>query len=152
MEEALVVDALGHNVKSMFRVSFTEDHVDYKPAEVELRTLAYPFGRCISFSSPPSPYHLSSLYVGFNNTAFQMSNITSDKVRVFFMEKVNLLHIYPNELEMFGDTGRAGDDILNNKKMFLPVPGPEPSVCSPPAAGLTETRTVRTLTTASQLV
>ena len=106
LEDVLVVDAQGHNLKSsMFWLGrFTEDHVDFVPSEVNVRTLAFPFGRCLSFSSPPSPTHLSSLYVAFNNTAFQMSNITSDKVRVFYMDKVNSVQVYPNELEMMGDS------------------------------------------------
>ena len=104
LDDILVVDSQGHNVNSsMLWNSFTEDHVDFVPAEMKLRTLALPFGRCVSFSFPSTPRNLSSLHIGFSHTAFQKSNIRSDKVRVFFMDKVNSVQVYPNELEMIGD-------------------------------------------------
>ena len=55
----------------------------------ETCSVSYPFGRCISIS-PPNQNNLSTLRLGFNKTVIQLTNITSDKVRVFFMDKVTL--------------------------------------------------------------
>ena len=58
LEEAHVVETQGLNVKSsMFMISFEEDHVAQVQVEMKVRTLAFPFGRCLSFSSPTSPNH-----------------------------------------------------------------------------------------------
>ena len=44
LEEVLVVDSQILNKRNSFlRAWFTEDHVDVVPAEIKLRTLAYPF-------------------------------------------------------------------------------------------------------------
>ena len=101
LEEILVVD---NEVNSFIWVWFTEDRVDLlPPGEVKMRTLTYPYGRCVSIRSPPSPKNMNTLKVGFNKTAFSVSKITSDRVRVFFMDTANSLRLYPNYVEMTGD-------------------------------------------------
>ena len=101
LEEALVIKNQIFNVKSFLGARYTEDHVSYVGAEMRLRTLAYPFGRCISIS-PPSQNNLSSLHIAFNKPAFMVSNITTNRVNVFLMDKVNSLRLYPSDLEMMG--------------------------------------------------
>ena len=82
-----------------------------------MRTLAYPIGRCISITCPLAYNHLNTLYVGFNKTAFHFFKITSDKVRVLFMDKVNSLRLYPNYLEMTGE--RIGMSISGQKSSTI---------------------------------
>ena len=108
LEEALLVDGQLLLAKSLLSANFSDDHVDHIPAEMKLKKIAYPFGRCISFSMPPSQNDLSSLYISFNKTAFHFSKMLSDKVRVFFMDKANSIQIYPNHLEMMGDPIKIG--------------------------------------------
>ena len=102
LEEALVLKSQILNETPFLWAKYTEDHITLIPAEMKLRTLAYPFGRCISIS-PPTQNNLSSLHIPFSRPAFLASNITTDAVRLFFMDKVNSLRLYPSDLEMVGD-------------------------------------------------
>ena len=103
LEDVLVAKSYLLNESNFVEAYFTENFDSWVQAEVNMRILAYPIGRCISISSPPSPRHLNTLYVGFNQTAFQFSKITSDKVRALFMDKTDSLLLYPNDLEMMGE-------------------------------------------------
>ena len=102
LEEVLVVKSHILNETSFLSARYTEDHVSYLPAEMKLRILVFPFGRCIPISPPISQDNLSSLHISFNKPALQISNISTNEVKVFFMDKVNSLRLYPSDLEMMG--------------------------------------------------
>ena len=64
LEDVLLVDSQLLHAKSLLSANYSDDHVDFVPAEMKLRTIAYPFGRCIwssdklfgkraYFSNPP---------------------------------------------------------------------------------------------------
>ena len=83
---------------------YKEEHIDHVPAKVKPKTLAYPYGRCMSITPPPpqkntSYKDLNSLYLKLNDNPY----FRNKTLRVFFMEQVNSLQLYPNEMEMIGD-------------------------------------------------
>ena len=98
LEEALTPESRFLNDSTLVGALFTGDHVKYIAGESNLRTLAYPFGLCRSFT-PPHETNLSSIHIGLNTSAFQ----NSSKVTIFLMDKTNSLRMYPKELEMLGD-------------------------------------------------
>ena len=104
LEEALTVDG---KFRSFFsEIFFAEDQVlRKKPADTEFRTLAYPDGRCLSIIPPGGNSNnssgLNTLMIHVNKTAVEDGNITN--LRVYFMDKVNSVRIYPNDMEMRGD-------------------------------------------------
>ena len=79
LEEVLATKGQLLNESTFVQAYFTEDYDNWVPAEVKMRTLAYPIGRCLSISYPPSHKNLHTLYVGFNKTAFHFSKVTSDQ-------------------------------------------------------------------------
>ena len=98
MEEALAPESHFFNDSTLAGAFYTGDHVNYIAGESNLRTLAYPFGRCKSFI-PPQEANMSSIHIGLSTSAFQ----NSSKVTIFLMDETNSLRMYPKDLEMLGD-------------------------------------------------
>ena len=102
LEEALIVD---HHFNSLFTdIYYTKDGVSGRiDAETEFRTLSFPLGRCIVILPPNDSPHknLNSLAIWVNKTEVDVRNVS--RLLVFFMDRVNSVGIYPNDLEMLGD-------------------------------------------------
>ena len=87
--------------------------------KVELRTLAYPFGRCFSIS-PPSPqrsdtlYNWLSLHFNFKGNVFK--KYKGLKIMLYFMDKTNSLQIYPDENDIAGYPLKFELEKIFNKK------------------------------------
>lgn len=106
LEESLTfgskfINDKGALVRSLY---YKEEHVEKVPAKkVKARTLAYPYGRCMSISPPPqrntSHSNLNSLYLKLHDNPL----FRNKTLRVFFMDQANSLQLYPNEMEMVGD-------------------------------------------------
>ena len=102
LEEALTVDK---DFRFVFMsISFRKDHVTRVSADTKFRTLVYLYGRCLSISLPGESSNITgidSLEIVMNKTVLEMRNIT--KLEVYFMDPVNSVLIYPNEMETRGD-------------------------------------------------
>ena len=103
LEDVLVAKIQHLNQSTFVEAYYTEDYDSWVSVEVKMRILAYPLGRCISISSPPSHNNLNTLSVSLNKTAFNFFKVTAYKIRVMFMDKANSLRLYPNNLDMMGD-------------------------------------------------
>ena len=88
---------------------------------VKPRILAYPYGRCMSISLPSqknSSYtKLNSLYLSLNNDHPILGN---KSLRIFFMDQVNSLQLYPDEMEMTGDPLKVKIDSHPGKHRTKP--------------------------------
>ena len=104
LEETLRVNII---FRSLFHsIFFAKDYVSNRvKADTEFRKLVYPHGRCLSIIPPGESLNntrLNSLTIVVNNTAVvEMGKIT--RLKVYFMDKVNSVRIYPNDMEMKGD-------------------------------------------------
>ena len=107
LEEALVVKS--HFAKNTTFITFAkykDEYSQFFQAEVKLRSLSLPYGRCLSISPPIVEGNISTLfntlYLMFNETIFkQYNDITA---RIYMMGKTNALNIYPDETTMAGDS------------------------------------------------
>ena len=94
---------LNHPEKLFYESHFTAENVEQVPAEFEPKMLAYPYGRCLALrpaaQNATNHKKLNSLRLRLNDDAF----LQNKTMRIFLMEKVNGLQIYPNEMEMTGD-------------------------------------------------
>ena len=97
----------GDNFQSLLSyASFRRDNVDYVGANIELKTLAYPHGRCLSFSPPNESLNstrINSLVIVLNGSAVEKLNFKSFKLWVYFMDRSSSLQIYPDEMEILED-------------------------------------------------
>ena len=103
IEEAFIVD---NQFRSIFiGIYFSKDSVYGRfDAETEFRTLSFPMGRCLLILPPKeSTYHksLNTLDIWVNKTVVNERNVS--KLVVYFMDSVNSVGVYPNDLEMLGD-------------------------------------------------
>ena len=103
MEESFIVDK---EFSSLFiAIYFSKDSVYGRfDAETEFRTLSFPIGRCLLILPPKeSKYHksLNTLDIWVNKTVVEKGKVR--KLIVYFMDRVNSVGIYPNDLEMLGD-------------------------------------------------
>ena len=106
-ERSLVID--DHLVKD--RRPFTTTGYYYSglangtASKIGQRTLAYPHGRCITFSPSATrekTYPSQNLfYLRFNDSSLITSNITT--LKIFFMDKTSSHGLYPEDTEMVGD-------------------------------------------------
>ena len=89
--------------KSQIKAGFTDADLNGNWSEIIVRDLAYPYGRCLSFS--PSFEGQGAvrnvLYLRLNDSALLSSNIFNmKKIRLYFIDKVNSARIYPNNEEV----------------------------------------------------
>ena len=104
LEEALRVNmkfrSLFHSI--FFAKYYVSNRVD---ADTEFRKLVYPRGRCLSIIPPEKSLNdtkFNSLTIVVNSTAVvELGKIT--RLKVYFMDKVNSVRIYPNDMEMKRD-------------------------------------------------
>ena len=98
LEDALFVK---ENTKLITSAAwFSTKNPNLQHVKIELKTLAYPYGRCFSISPPnSSSVKTNTLELHINETA--IINRKHD-LKVFLMDKTNSLHIYPDENEYKG--------------------------------------------------
>ena len=79
--------------------------VNGKASKIGVRTLAYPHGRCITFSPSATQTKTSPsqnlFYLRFNDSSLITSNITT--LKLFFIDKASSLMLYPEVTQMVGD-------------------------------------------------
>ena len=115
-----VLSAGRHFQSLMSSASFRQDNTDYVGAEIEVRTFAYPQGRCLSFSPPKKSLNstrINSLVIVLNETTVEKLNFKSFKLWVYFMDRSSSLQIYPDEMENLGDPVRM--DMFYEKPPFI---------------------------------
>ena len=89
--------------RELIKVSgYTNNNIEFANISVDLRILAFPYGRCLSIHPPTSgaiqpPVRLR---IEFKEEAIVEKNTTS--VRLFLLEKTNSLRLYPEDHEMVG--------------------------------------------------
>ena len=98
LEDVLAAESRFLNDSTLIKGKSTKDYTNFMAAESKIRTLAYPFGRCKSFT-PPFQEDMSSIVIVFNDTVF----VNSSKIVIFLMDKTDSLRLYPNPMEMTGD-------------------------------------------------
>ena len=88
---------------------YSEDHRRYLRPKMELRTLFYPYGRCIVLSPPATLKEdlvkLNSLTINFDVDAIKKLNQTSVTlwIRIYLMDKANSAGLCPQDFDMLGD-------------------------------------------------
>ena len=111
----------GMNFQSLLSyATFRRDNVDYVGADIKLRTLSYPYGRCLFISPPEESFNstrINSLILVLNHTMVGNLNVKSFKLLVYFMDRSSSLQIYPDEMEMLGDPVRM--KISSEEPPFL---------------------------------
>ena len=101
LEDALRVDK---NFRSKFDIFYRKADFDTEvKANVRYRTLAYPHGRCLSISPTlANDTDIKSLSIVIKDVV-GIQSITSLSLRVYFMDRINSVRIYPNDMEMTGE-------------------------------------------------
>ena len=105
LDEILIFDThfINDEGELVWSLYYKEEHAEKVRVKVKPRILAYPYGRCLSIS-PPS--QKNSSYAKLNSLYLSLRDIPilgNTSLRIFFMDQVNSLQLYPNELEMTGD-------------------------------------------------
>ena len=105
LEDVLILDKTlsGENTatvngKNFVKVEgYTNNNIDFTRPIIALRILLFPYGRCLSIGPPKkdiiAPVRLK---IQFEDDAIQ--NVSA--VRIFFMDKTNSLHLYPDDSEV----------------------------------------------------
>ena len=117
LEEVLLDGTAFHSL--LRYVNFRRDNVDYVGADIDFKTLAFPYGRCISISPPKETlksWRINSLAIVLNETAVEDLNFKSFKLWVYFMDKATSLQTYPDEMEMLGDPVKM--DLFSEEPPF----------------------------------
>ena len=124
LEEALTVKSEHLNeTRFITRAAYYAENLNqFLLSEVQLRTLAHPFGRCFIINLP-SAYERSMsdtvifLVLKFNATVVE--NYKDVLIRMYFMDKTNSLKIYPDEHDIVGNplTIRIAE-LLNKKSTY----------------------------------
>ena len=109
LEDVLVLDknlsreriATVQGEKLIKVTGYTNNDIDFSDPVLALRTLAFPYGRCLSVSPPKERIRVPiRLMIEFDEGAILHQNVFS--VRIFFMDNTNSLRLYPDEMEMTG--------------------------------------------------
>ena len=105
LDEILTFDSRFINDRGelVWSLYYKEEHVEKVPVKVKPRILAYPYGRCMCISPPSSK---NSSYAKLNSLYLSLKDIPvlrNKSLRIFFMDDVNSLQLYPDEMEMTGD-------------------------------------------------
>ena len=109
LEEALIVKSQHINdTMHMFikQAGYKTENLNYVPVEVELRTLAFPYGRCFNISPPTLQKNTSDTIFNTLSLRFDANILTNDEhfiIKIYFMDKTNSLKIYPDEKDMAGN-------------------------------------------------
>ena len=106
LQEALLITDFNKSKLISSNGYSTNDFAVIKLSKHSIRTLTYPFGRCVSFD-PTSQNNWDSqtpnyVFIIFNNSAFESMNIPFDSLRIFFMDKTNSPRLYPDRMAMIG--------------------------------------------------
>ena len=121
LEEALTVKSEHLNeTRFITRAAYYAENLNqFLLSEVQLRTLAHPFGRCFIINLPPTYERSMSdtvifLVLKFNATVVE--NYKDVLIRMYFMDKTNSLKIYPDEHDIVGNPLKIRIAELLNKK------------------------------------
>ena len=106
LEEAFIVqNEDSQNTKFIKRSEFKTISQDYIEAGINLRTLAWPFGRCFSVRLPSFQGNMGSvvnqLVLHFNDSVF--NRYADTQVKLYFMDQTSSIKVYPDENDMAGD-------------------------------------------------
>ena len=107
LEEALIIKHEHINeVKFITWAFYTDDSGDGLQAKVNLRSLAWPYGRCFSISLPDLQENenteKNTLYLKFDESVFK--SYKDINIKMYFMERTNSLNIHPDQSSMTGDS------------------------------------------------
>ena len=111
LEDALFVK---ENTKLITSAAwFSTKNPNQQHVKIELKTLAYPYGRCFSISPPKSSsVKTNTLELHINETVLNRKH----DLKVFLMDKTNSLHIYPDENEYKGSLPKINLPEDSSKK------------------------------------
>ena len=107
LEEALIVKNQHlNNTKFIEHAVYFDYEANTLMAKVDLRILAYPYGRCFSISPPPlqrnaSDKIINRLNLKINGKVFKKYENIS--IGIYFMDRTNSLKIYPDEDDLLGN-------------------------------------------------
>ena len=119
LEEALIVKQKHiKDAKFIIRALYTADtKSDGLQAQVSLRSLAWPYGRCFSISLPDlqeaGNTEKNTLSLKFNESLFK--SYEDINIKMYFMERTNSLDIHPDQSSMTGDSLTV---LLNRFRTF----------------------------------
>ena len=120
LEEALVVkQKYIKDAKFITRAFYIADSwkSDSLKAEVNLRSLAWPYGRCFSISLPDlqeaENTEKNTLYLKFDESVFK--SYKDINIKMYFMERTNSLNIHPDQSSMTGDSSTV---LMNRFRTF----------------------------------
>ena len=99
------------------QIHYRTEHSGRVPVVVKPRILAYPYGRCMSIS-PPSQ-NITSDTVPNSLSLWIRNKNNKARFRVFFMNQVSSLRLYPNEMEMEGDPIDIQVDRAHWRKVYI---------------------------------
>ena len=109
LEEALIIKHEHINeVKFITWAFYTADSGDGLQAKVNLRSLAWPYGRCFSISptftqeKESTKSKINTLFLELNKAAFKSYDDLN--IKMYFMERTNFLDIHPDQSNMAGDS------------------------------------------------
>ena len=109
LEDVLILDNQLHgddtatvSGRELINVSgYTNNNIEFANISVDLRILAFPYGRCLSIHPPTRAIQPPvRLRIEFKEEGIVDQNITS--VRLFLLDKTNSLRLYPEDHEMVG--------------------------------------------------
>ena len=109
LEDVLILDNQLHgddtatvSGRELIKVSgYTNNNIEFANISVDLRILAFPYGRCLSIHPPTGAIQPPvRLRLEFKEEAIVDQNITS--VRLFFLDKTNSLRLYPGDHAIVG--------------------------------------------------
>ena len=101
LEEVLLLP----NSTTLASAFYTEDHVNIEKADVTFRNGV---GRCMVINPPLIKTNLHRLFVGFNTSAFVRHNLSSFEMQIYIVDKANSPHLFPNMMDLVGDTIYVG--------------------------------------------
>ena len=116
LNEALLIKDVNKTELVRYNGYSTNDFGIMEISNYSLRTLTYPFGRCVSIDPSSSQNNWTSetpnfFFIAFNNSAFNSLNIPFAFLRIFFMDKVNSPRFYPDRMAMLGPSIRFGSEV-----------------------------------------
>ena len=97
LEEALLLPKNGQLITQAW---YTENYIDSDNAVVTFRVLGDYIGRCISISPPLVTIKPHHLWIQFNSSFFDQFNLSRYQLYIYFMDRANSPHFYPDLMEM----------------------------------------------------
>ena len=111
LEEVLL---LPHN-EALAIPKYTENQEDFEQTAVAFRTLGDNIGRCMFISPPLAKINPYQLWVKYNDSVFDQFNLSSLKMKIYFMDKANSDYLYPNLMDLEGHPISIGLDKTTNR-------------------------------------